>query len=92
MFRFSRFSFRKIGLTVEVTDEGGYWETHSEEKLRAALEKYDGLLAAVAGVLKDGAQSVESPIFERKDFERLEAKGQQEFKEQLSQLARQKIV
>ncbi len=78
----------QIGLTVEVTDESGYWESRSEEKLRATLEKYDGLVAAVAGVLKDGGQSIESPIFERKDFEHLEAKGQHAFKAQLSQLAR----
>jgi hypothetical protein len=82
---------QQIGLRVEVTDEGGYWETRSEEKLRATLEKYDDLVAAVAGVLKDGGQSVESPIFERKNFERLEAKGQQEFKAQLSQLAASKV-
>jgi hypothetical protein len=84
--------WRQLGVTVEVTDEGGYWETHSEEKLRAALKKYDGLVAAVAGVLKDAGKTVESPIFERIDFERLEAAGQQEFKEQLKQLASERIV
>ena len=79
--------WRELGATAEVTDEGAFWESRSEEKLRAALKKYDGLVAAVAGVLKDAGKSVESPIFERKDFERLEAAGEQEFKEQLKQLS-----
>ena len=80
--------WRQLGVTVEVTDEGGFWETRSEEKLRATLQKYDGLMASVAGALKDAGNSVESPIFERNDFERLEAAGQQEFREQLKELAR----
>ena len=84
--------WRELGATAEVTDEGDFWESRSEEKLRAALKKYDGLVAAVAGVLKDSGKSVASPIFERKDFERLEAAGEQEFKEQLKQLARERII
>lgn len=84
--------WRELGVAVEVVDEGDFWETRSEEKLRAALNKYDGLVAAVAGVLKDAGNSVESPIFERKDFERLEAAGSQEFKDQLSQLAANNLL
>lgn len=87
--------WRQLGATVEVTDEGNFYESRSDEKLRAVLEKYDGLVAAVAGVLKDAAhengKSVESPIFERADFEHLEAAGQREFKEQLSQLSRTRL-
>ncbi len=82
--------WRQMGVTVEVSDEGGYWETGSERKLRAALEGYNGLIAAVAGVFKDASDatgkgySVESPIFARGDFERLEAQGWQEFGKQLA--------
>ncbi len=45
--------WRQVGVMVEVTDEGGFWESRSEEKLRAVLEKYDGLVAAVAGLFKN---------------------------------------
>jgi len=77
--------WRQLGGAVEVSDEGGYWETRDEKKLRSSLECYDGLVAAVAGVFKDRADdsgsdhSIESPIFARKDFERLEAEGRREF-------------
>ena len=82
--------WRELGVTMEVSDEGGYWETRDEKKLRSRLERYDGLVAAVAGVFKDaaddsgGGHSIESPIFARKDFERLEAEGRREFARQLS--------
>jgi len=84
--------WRELGVDVEVKDEGEYWQTRSEEKLRSWLNRYDGLVAAVAGTLKDAADktgekhSIESPIFARKDFERLEAEGQREFGRQLNQL------
>ncbi|MBI5772340.1 MAG: hypothetical protein HZA89_01185 [Verrucomicrobia bacterium] len=77
--------WRRLGVKVEVSDEGGYWETRSEQKLRGMVERYDGLIAAVAGAFKDAADesasrpAVESPIFARKDFERLEAEGRREF-------------
>ena len=83
--------WRQLGVTVEVTDESEYWQTRSEEKLQAMAKRYDGLVAAVAGTLKDAADktdqklSIESPIFARKDFERLEAEGQREFGRQLAQ-------
>ncbi len=77
--------WRQLGVTVEVSDEGGYWETHDEKELRHILECYDGLMAAVAGMMKDAAEDsaqchvVKSPIFARKDFERLEAEGRRKF-------------
>jgi hypothetical protein len=83
--------WRQLGATVEVSDEGEYWETRSEAKLRAILNRYNGLVAAVAGAFKDAAgetgdsHAVESPMFARKDFERLEAEGWREFGKQLSQ-------
>jgi hypothetical protein len=87
--------WRDLGVSVEVTDEGGYWETRSEEKLRAALRQYDGLVAAVGGMMKDapdnsgGNLSVESPIFDYANFERLEHEGRLEFGRQAEQLRKE---
>jgi len=84
--------WRQMGVAVEVNDEGGFWKTGSEKKLRDTLQGYNGLIAAVAGAFKDASDasgkggSVESPIFARGDFERLEAQGWQEFGKRLSQL------
>jgi hypothetical protein len=84
--------WRQMGVMVEVSDEGGYWETGSEKKLRDMLQGYNGLIAAVAGAFKDASDasgkggSVESPIFAHGEFERLEAQGWQDFGKQLSQL------
>ena len=74
--------WRKLGVTVETNDEGGYWESRSEEQLKEKLRQYDGLVAMAAGLFKDATTEtfprVESPIFARNDFERLEAQGWQE--------------
>jgi hypothetical protein len=82
--------WQKLGVTVETRDEGGYWESRSEEQLKNKLRQYDGLLAMVSGVFKDATTAtfptVESPIFARNDFERLEAEGWREFGRRLSQL------
>jgi hypothetical protein len=88
--------WRQLGVTVEVTDEGEYWQTRSEEKLRSKLRQYDGLIAAVSGMMKDAADdsgsglSVESPIFDYAHFERLEHEGRQEFVGQMAQLLSRK--
>jgi hypothetical protein len=77
--------WRDLGVQVKVTDEGGYWETRSEEALMKNVGLYDGLVAAVAGMLKDapgvsdGAFEVESPIFDYANFERPEHEGRQKF-------------
>ena len=83
--------WRQLGVLVEVTDEGEYWLTRSEEKLRSKLQQYDGLVAAVGGMLKDASAddrglSVVSPIFDYVNFERLEHEGQREFGGQMAQL------
>jgi K+/H+ antiporter YhaU regulatory subunit KhtT len=75
-----------------VNDEGGYWETRLEEPLKKRLGLYDGLVAAVAGMLKDapavseGNLSLESPIFDYANFERLEHEGRQSFGRPLGEL------
>jgi hypothetical protein len=86
--------WRQLGVTVKVSDEGGYWRTRSEKGLREILNQYDGLMAVVAGAFKDAMKerpsnhSVEAPILARKDFERLEAEGWRAFGQQVSQLPR----
>jgi hypothetical protein len=87
--------WRQLGVMVEVTDEGEYWQTRSEEKLRTNLQQYDGLVAAVGGMLKDASadndsgSSVVSPIFDYANFERLEHEGRLEFGKQVEQLRKE---
>jgi hypothetical protein len=77
--------WRAMGAQVKVHDEGGYWKSRSEKKLRRELDDYDRLIAGLGGAFKDacdasgGGLSVESPIFSYKHFERLEHEGRQEF-------------
>jgi hypothetical protein len=87
--------WRQLGVRVEVTDEGEYWQTRSEETLRARLRQYDGLVAAMGGMLKDAVAdhdsglSVVSPIFDYVHFERLEHEGRREFGGQIAQLQKE---
>jgi len=87
--------WRQLGVTVEVSDEGEYWHTRSEEKLRVALRQYDGLIAALGGMCKDAAAedghgiAVESPIFDNPRFERLEHEGRQELGRTIGQLRKE---
>ena len=67
--------FKSLGVVKSVTDEGGYYDQRDLKKLRAELEKYDALIAAMAGSLIDNFDSVEAPILSRPDFEHLEMKG-----------------
>lgn len=82
--------WRQFGVDVEVIDEGRYWDTHSEEELRDVLNQYHRLIAMCAGAMKDAAEAsgsglrVESPIFERPDFEHLEHEGWQDLPKLLS--------
>jgi len=82
--------WQELGVTVEVRDEGGYWDTQSEDGLRDVLNQYHRLIAMFAGASKDAVEAVgsglrvDSPIFERPDFERLEHEGWQELKQRLS--------
>jgi hypothetical protein len=67
---------RPLGFRVKITDEGGYWPRRSIASLRSEVDQMNRLVAAMAGGLKDGADAkVESPIFQHKEFERLEAEG-----------------
>ena len=71
---------RPLGLRVKLTDEGGYWPHRRLPLLRERLDRLNGIVAALAGGLKDagdetGGPAVQSPIFAHPHFERLEAEG-----------------
>ncbi|OLE96586.1 MAG: hypothetical protein AUG75_18745, partial [Cyanobacteria bacterium 13_1_20CM_4_61_6] len=74
---------KKLGLRVNITDEGGYWPRRSVAALRRNLDGMNRLVAATAGAIKDsgeariGSGKVLSPIFAHREFERLEAEGAQ---------------
>ncbi len=72
--------WRTLGVRVKLTDEGEYWPRRSVATLRRNVDNMNGLVAAMAGAIKDGDDGegarVESPIFAHKDFERLEAAGE----------------
>ena len=73
-------SLRRLGLRVEINDEGGYWPGRNETELRRNVEQMNGIVAAFAGALKDtadetGGPPVQSPIFAHPHFERIEAEG-----------------
>jgi hypothetical protein len=71
--------WRTVGVNVEIKDEGGYWPGRSEKVLRERVGEMNGIVAAMSGALKDAAEglTVESPIFDHPNFERLEHEGQQ---------------
>lgn len=81
--------WEKLGATVKITDEGGYWPGRNEAALRQNLDQMNRLLAAFAGALKDaaddGGPSVESPIFQHGQFELLEAQGLDHYAAQIGQ-------
>jgi hypothetical protein len=66
-------------MTVEVSDEGGYWENRDLEKLACEVGRWNEFIAAFSGILKDQAAkqgvSLESAIAGFANFEHLEAKG-----------------
>jgi hypothetical protein len=67
---------QRIGFTVEVSDEGGFWEKRDLAALAQEIGEWDAMLAGLGGVLKDAteAQGVgfQSAMSGRPDFERLE--------------------
>lgn len=73
-------ALRPLGLRVKLVDEGGYWPGCYVTALRAHLDRLSGIIAGLAGALKDaaddaGAGPVRAPIFAHPEFERLEAGG-----------------
>ncbi len=69
---------QRLGISVEVSDDGGYWKDRNLESLRQRLEECNRLVAAVAGTFKDavGDRGVTiAPVTGHSAFERLEAEG-----------------
>jgi hypothetical protein len=69
-----------LGLRVKLNDESGYWPHRRLPLLRERLDQMNGIVAALAGAVKDatdeaGAPPVQSPIFAHPQFEHLEASG-----------------
>ncbi|HVS51669.1 MAG TPA: hypothetical protein VHD62_04885 [Opitutaceae bacterium] len=72
--------WEKLGVEVTLSDEGDYWPGRNVRALRRELDEMNGVVAGLAGALKDAADgaarsSVQSPIFAHPQFERLEAEG-----------------
>jgi hypothetical protein len=70
----------ELGITCDITDETGYWEHRSIEKLAEILHQHNILIAAFTGKLKDdlaakGIVSTQASIFDYPNFEYLEAEG-----------------
>ena len=65
----------RLGFDVRVQDEGNYWNTRDTGELLRHIRLSSQLIARLAGAVHDAIghrHKVESPIFERADFEHLE--------------------
>jgi hypothetical protein len=71
-------------VTVEVQDEGDYWQERDLKKLAENVGEWNEMIAAAAGIFKDTAHAagmtVESTIAGFQNFEHLEAKGLERLK------------
>lgn len=68
---------KDVGLIVEVSDEGGFFENRDIPALVKTIGEWNQLIAGFVGALTDAVgQSVEAPIRSFPNFEHLEAKGQ----------------
>ena len=76
--------WREAGGRAKVHDEGCYWRSRSEARLCRELEDYDRLIAAMGGGFKDAFANGEviAPIFNYRNFERLEHEGRMMLREQ----------
>ena len=79
---------KALGLDVHVCDEGGYWESREVPALKEEVARWNGLVAAVTGHLRDskGRDAVASPITDTPEFDHLEAAGEELFREKLNQI------
>lgn len=66
---------KKMGLGVEVSDEGNYWDNRNVEALAKEVGEWNEMIAGLAGVLTDQFKNIEAPIKRFGDYEHLEAKG-----------------
>lgn len=72
-------SWERLGLEVEISDEGNYWPNRDKDGLLAEVRQMNAAVAALAGAVKDATDGagapVQAPIFGHAAFERLEAEG-----------------
>lgn len=77
----------RAGLKIE--DEGRYWPGRDEKNLLAHVGQLNRMTAALGGALKDAMGesviAVQSPIFEHRQFETLEAEGLSENRDKIRQ-------
>jgi hypothetical protein len=68
---------QELGFKVRVKDEGEFWTKRDVKALAEEVGKWDQMIAAMFGAIKDAAPEgvLESPIQKRSDFEHLEMKG-----------------
>jgi hypothetical protein len=70
---------QQIGFTVDVSDEGDFWQTRDLAILAKNIGQYDAMIAGLAGVLKDAAEAngvgFDSAMLGRADFEHLESQA-----------------
>jgi hypothetical protein len=68
---------KDVGLIVEVSDEGGFFENRDIPALVKTIGEWNQLIAGFVGALTDAiGKTVEAPIRNFPNFEHLEAKGQ----------------
>ena len=65
----------RLGITIDVRDEAGYWETRDTDELLKRVHDMNRLVARFAGKLHDvisTSANVEGAIFDHPEFEHLE--------------------
>lgn len=66
----------KLGFTVNVKDEGGFYEKRDDQALVEEVAEWNGMIAAMCGAMKDdlgnSGYKFESPIGDFPNFEQLE--------------------
>jgi hypothetical protein len=67
----------RLKMRPDVLDESSYWHDRDPKKLRATIDKWNHMMAAFVGGMKDclGGRRVTAPITEDPAFEHMEAKG-----------------
>lgn len=72
-------NWQRLGLEVEISDEGNYWPNRDGSSLLVEVRQMNAAVAALAGAVKDATDDasvpVQAPIFGHAAFERLEAEG-----------------
>jgi hypothetical protein len=86
-------AWTELGATVRIVDEGGWWPRRSDANLRRKLDEMNGIMAGLAGAMKDASDDdrgprIASPIFAHPNFEHLEADGAARHSHKIAEAAR----